>query len=84
MKKLSFLMMMVGLLLTSCKTPKDIAYLQDVNVNMPIRTQVDGSIRFQTGDKLSIYVHSRDQQLMDLFNLSKNTQKSDEYSKSKH
>ena len=73
MKKLSFLMMMVGLLLTSCKTPKDIAYLQDVNVNMPIRTQVDGSIRFQTGDKLSIYVHSRDQQLMDLFNLTKNT-----------
>lgn len=71
MKKLSFLLVMVGLLLTSCKTPKDIAYLQDVNVNMPIRSQVDGSIRFQTGDKLSIYVHSRDQQLMDLFNLSK-------------
>ena len=71
MKKLFFLMLMVSMLLTSCKTPKDIAYLQDVNVNMPIKTQVDGSIRFQTGDKLSIYVHSRDQQLMDLFNLSK-------------
>lgn len=70
MKKLSFLMMMVGLLLTSCKTPKDIAYLQDVNVNMPIKTQVDGRIRFHTGDKLSIYVHSRDPQLMSLFNLS--------------
>ena len=73
MKKLSFLLVMVSLLLTSCKTPKDITYLQDVNVNMPIRTQVDGSIRFQPGDKLSIYVHSRDQQLMDLFNLSKST-----------
>ena len=66
-------MLMVGLLLTSCKTPKDIAYLQDVNVNMPIKTQADGSIRFRSGDKLSIFVHSRDQQLMDLFNLSKST-----------
>ena len=66
-----FFSMMVGILLTSCKTPRDIAYLQDVNVNVPIKTQVDGSIRFQSGDKLSIYVHSRDQQLMDLFNLSK-------------
>ena len=66
-------MMMVGMLLASCKTPTDIAYLQDVNVNMPIRTQVDGSIRFQSGDKLSIFVHSRDQQLMDLFNLTKST-----------
>ena len=73
MKKLFFLMMMVGMLLASCKTPTDIAYLQDVNVNMPIRTQVDGSIRFQSGDKLSIFVHSRDQQLMDLFNLTKST-----------
>ena len=73
MKKLSFLMMMVGMLLASCKTPKDIAYLQDVNVNMPIKTQVDGSIRFQSGDKLSIYVHSRDPQLMSLFNLSQSS-----------
>lgn len=73
MKKLSFLMMMVGLLLTSCKTPKDITYLQDVDVNMPIKIQTDGFIRFLSGDKLSIFVHSRDQQLMDLFNLSKGT-----------
>lgn len=73
MKKLSFLLVIVSLLLTSCKTPTDIAYLQDVNVNVPIKTQVDGSIRFQSGDKLSIHVHSRDQQLMDLFNLSKST-----------
>ncbi len=63
-------MMMVGLLLTSCKTPKDIAYLQDVNVNVPIKTQSDGYIRFMPGDKLSIFVHSRDEKLMELFNIS--------------
>ena len=58
------------LLLGSCKTPQDIAYLQDVKVNEPIATQEDGYIRFLPGDKLSIFVHSRDEQLMNLFNIS--------------
>jgi len=57
-------------LLTSCKTPTNITYLQDVNVNVPIQTQADGYIRFMPGDKLSIYVHSRDEKLMELFNIS--------------
>ena len=57
-------------LLASCKTPQDITYLQDVTSNQPIQTQGDGYIRFQPGDKLSIYVHSRDEQLMNLFNIS--------------
>lgn len=57
-------------LFTSCKTPKDITYLQDVNPNVPIKTQSDGYIRFMPGDKLSIFVHSRDEKLMELFNIS--------------
>ena len=56
--------------LTSGKTPQDITYLQDVKVNEPITTQTDGYIRFLPGDKLSIFVHSRDEQLMNLFNIS--------------
>ena len=71
MKKSLFLILLGAALLTSCKTPQDITYLQDVNVNVPIKTQTDGYIRFQPGDKLSIYVHSRDEKLMELFNLSK-------------
>lgn len=71
MKKLVFLFLLGATLLNSCKTPQDIAYLQDVDVNVPIRTQADGTIRFQKGDKLSIFVHSRDEQLMQLFNLSR-------------
>ena len=73
MKKLVFLFLLGAALLTSCKTPQDIAYLQDVDVNVPITTQADGTIRFQKGDKLSIFVHSRDEQLMQLFNLSRNS-----------
>lgn len=69
MKKYVFLILLGAALLTSCKTPHDITYLQDVNVNVPIQTQADGYIRFMPGDKLSIYVHSRDEKLMNLFNL---------------
>ena len=72
MKKYTYLILFAVTLLTACKTPKNITYLQDVNVNVPIQTQTDGSIRFQPGDKLSIYVHSRDEKLTALFNLSPN------------
>lgn len=70
MKKYLFFALLGAALLTSCKTPHDITYLQDVNVNVPIQTQGDGFIRFQPGDKLSIFVHSRDEKLMELFNIS--------------
>ncbi|MBR6842727.1 MAG: polysaccharide biosynthesis/export family protein [Prevotella sp.] len=70
MKKFAFLILLGVALLTSCKTPTNITYLQDVNENVPIKTQGDGYIRFMPGDKLSIFVHSRDEKLMDLFNLS--------------
>lgn len=70
MKKFGFLMVMMALWLTSCKTPTNITYLQDVDENKPIKTQSDGYIRFKPGDKLSIFVHSRDEKLMELFNLS--------------
>lgn len=65
-------LLLVCVLFAACKTPRDITYLQDVNVEIPIPTQTDGSIRFQPGDKLSIYVHSRDEKLMELFNLTRN------------
>lgn len=71
MKRFGILFLLGALVLSSCKTPRDITYLQDVNANVPIQTQHDGYIRFQPGDKLSIYVHSRDEKLMELFNLSK-------------
>lgn len=71
MKKSVFLLLVCTFLFISCKTPQDIAYLQDVTANVPIKLQNDGFIRFQPGDKLSIYVHSRDQKLMDLLNLIK-------------
>lgn len=70
MKKYCLLVFLVGLLFTACKTPTNITYLQDVYENVPIKTQSDGFIRFRPGDKLSIFVHSRDEKLMNLFNIS--------------
>ena len=70
MKKITLTLLLALTLFNSCKTPQDITYLQDVDVNKPIPTQGDGYIRFQPGDKLSIFVHSRDEQLMELFNIS--------------
>ncbi len=69
MKRYCYLILLGAALLTSCKTPHDITYLQDVTVNVPVQTQADGYIRFMPGDKLSIHVHSRDEKLMSLFNL---------------
>ena len=70
LKKTVYFVLLSVVILTSCKTPQDIAYLQDVKESVPIQTQGDGYIRFVPGDKLSIFVHSRDEQFMNLFNIS--------------
>jgi len=70
MKRKLYLFLAGLALLISCKTPQDITYLQDVQERVPIQLQEDGYIRFQPGDKLSIFVHSRDEQLMNLFNIA--------------
>lgn len=69
MRKSLFLCIMVAALLTACRTPRDIAYLQDVKPNTVFPTPEDGKIRFQPGDKLNIRVHSRDKEQMRLFNV---------------
>lgn len=66
----SFLLcMLTASLLTACHTPRNIAYLQDVEPNTVFQTPENGTIRFQAGDKLNIRVHSRDKEQMRLFNV---------------
>lgn len=69
MKKFSLLLCIGLALLSSCKTPKDIVYLQDLEEKIPVELQTGGEIRFQPGDKLSIYVHSRNEDIQELFNI---------------
>ena len=70
LRKTTYLLLLAVTVLTACKTPTNIAYFQDVKENTPIQVSGDGYIRFQSGDKLNILVHSRDEKLMELFNVT--------------
>lgn len=56
-------------MLTSCSTPKNVAYFQDTDSSVTIESQARRAIRIQPQDKLQIIVHSKDPQLAMLFNL---------------
>lgn len=56
-------------LLTGCASSKKVVYLQDIQANVPLMLQEVQSIRLQPGDKLSIVIHSRDKELVSIFNL---------------
>ncbi|MBR1668771.1 MAG: polysaccharide biosynthesis/export family protein [Bacteroidaceae bacterium] len=74
MKKsiLSFGMVMVTIiaLLTSCSTPKDIAYFQDFNPGKSIIVQNPVEIKFRADDEILIQVSSGKQELDAQFSLS--------------
>lgn len=57
------------LLLGSCGTPKQITYFQDVTPKDSMVIAHPSYVTFQTGDKFSIVVKSKDPELSDLFNL---------------
>lgn len=62
-------------MLASCGSATDVTYLQDLLPNVMIELQKAQDIKLQSGDKLSIVVHSRDNELSQMFNLnSYNTQ----------
>ncbi len=71
-KRLSWLAgIMIGMLtlFSSCKTPKDVAYFQDIDQVMTFETQARQAIKIRPDDKLQIVVISKDPQLASLFNL---------------
>ncbi len=58
----------LALVLAACKTPKDMVYLEDIVENVSVTMQMEKKIKLQPGDKLNIIVHSRDQDLAEMFN----------------
>ena len=64
------LIVATGALLASCGPAKDIAYMQDLPDNAVLTLQENGELRLQPGDKLRIKVHSRDEEMVKMFNLS--------------
>lgn len=71
MKKLSryALLLTVALILGSCTTIKDIAYLQNIPTDSPITLQEPQDIRLEPGDQLSISIHGRDPKVVEIYNM---------------
>lgn len=57
------------MLLSSCKAPQNVTYVQDLNEEVIIENANRKAMRVQPDDKLSIVVHSKDPELAALFNL---------------
>lgn len=65
---LATLVAAVSMAMTSC-TPKNVAYLQNIDETVTTVDALSTQIRVKPEDKLSIVVHSKDDQLSKLFNL---------------
>lgn len=66
-------LMLLGL--SSCRTPKDITYFQDIQNGTRIETAPVKEMTVQPDDRLAIMVHSKDPQLASLFNLQTSQQR---------
>jgi len=76
MTKLKTLFFVITLLAAiGCKTPKDIAYFQDIENNSYVAVSDSAEIRLMVGDKLTIIVHARKPELAAQFNLSVSSQR---------
>ncbi len=70
MKKLFFIIIAFAMILSSCSTPKQVAYFQDVSGRDTLITYVGFSpLKVQPGEKLMIVVHSSVPELAATFNL---------------
>lgn len=69
MKTGKFLLLTIATsFLTACSTPKNFNYLQDLTNGQVITTSVDGTIRLQPKDQISVLVKSKDPLMSNLFN----------------
>lgn len=64
------LVAVVALMVASCKTPTNVVYLQDIQPNISMALQEERAIRLQPGDRLSIIIHSKNSEMVEMFNLS--------------
>lgn len=65
----SFLPILLALLLQGCSKAKDFVYIEDIQPNITMNVQDPRPIKLQVGDRLNINVHSRDKELVEMFNI---------------
>lgn len=64
---------LIGMTAGSCANKKKVVYLQDIQTYTPMIVQEAKSIKLLPGDKVSIIVHSRDNEIVKAFNLMDGT-----------
>lgn len=69
----TLIFLLVCLISASCANTRKIVYLQDIQENVPMIVQEAKSIKLLPGDKLSIIIHSRDNEVVKAFNLMDGT-----------
>ncbi len=75
MKQLKYILTsLLAVIIVGCKTPKDIAYFQDLKEDTVMKIESESpNFRLKPGDKLSIVVTCRDKQVAEMFNLIRPT-----------
>lgn len=66
----SVLPVILAILLQGCSKAKDFVYIEDIQPNITMNVQDPRPIKLQVGDRLIINVHSRDKELVEMFNIS--------------
>ncbi len=67
----SFLIsLLFALALEGCSKAKDFVYIEDIQPNITMNLQDPRPLKLQVGDHVSITVHSRDKELVEMFNMS--------------
>lgn len=72
------LILLTATFFTACKTPKDVAYFQDLTVDSVITNEAN-QIKIEPNDKLSIFVKTNDPTLSSMFNLQVYTDRTTDY-----
>ncbi|MBR3977943.1 MAG: polysaccharide biosynthesis/export family protein [Bacteroidaceae bacterium] len=71
MKKI-LLTLFAAMLIASCSTTKKVAYFQDMRNGGTIEVAIPAEIKLKPGDKISIHVNSKDEELVAPFNFHRN------------
>ena len=74
MKNRLFIAICTALVMASCSTPRNFNYLQDLKNGQQTVINIDGTIRLQPDDQLTIIVKSKDPLMSSLFNRTLSTQ----------
>lgn len=66
----SFVILLLSMtFVCSCGDANKITLIEDIQPNISVRIQEPRPIRLQTGDRLNVLVHSRDKELVEMFNV---------------